>query len=300
MKSGNWILAALGSLLLSSSVVVGSSYALDIFGIFHDSKGKQLAVEHNERTAKLLLNVRYVPSNFDALLVGGSSTSNWRMSALDFASFYNESLYGSNNAEEKRLVDEALAKGQFRYAICLINPYMLQSHEFHEGGGESPRREALGSVNLLREEFYGELRRTRGTPSPYWPDGGSAMPATTGIVDPFLSYTFQYDPIALRAFQQMLDELRSKGTRIIFLETPVYEPVYEKHRAEFDRFYASFPLRREDEPLIDFNLPKYAEFRSDPSRWVDPPHLNDASAVLASEELNKAIHNALPALEKRP
>ena len=204
---------------------------------------------------------------------------------------------GSNTVEEKRLVDEALRRGRFRYAICVINPYMLQSHEFNEGSGVPPRQEALGSVNLVREEFYRSYRKWRGLPSPFTPDGGQAMPATTGIVDPYMTYTFAYDPIALEAFRQTLDELRSRGTRLIFLQTPVYEPIYQKHKAQFDRFYGSFTLRHADEPLIDFNAPQYAAFRSDPGRWVDPPHLNDASAVEISAELNRAIHAAVPGLQ---
>jgi len=297
MKAGNWILVTLGCFALGCALLAGSSYALDIFGIFHDPTGKQLSVQHNERMAKFFLNERYVPANFDALLIGGSSTSNWPMSALDFAHFYNESLYGSNTVEEKRLVDEALRRGRFRYAICVINPYMVASHVFNEGSGVPPTREALGSVNLLREEFYRSYRRLRHQPSPFTPDGGQAMPPPKGEVDPYASYTFAYDPIALEALRQTLDELRRTGTRLIFLETPVYEPVYEKHRAQFDSFYASFPLRHADEPLIDFNAPQYVAFRSERSRWVDPPHLNDASAAQIAVEFNRAVHAAMAGLQ---
>ncbi len=296
MKAGTWIGGTLGCFALLCALVLGSSYALDIFGIFHDPTGKQLRVEHNERTAKFFLNERYVPANFDALLVGGSSTSNWRMSALDFAHFYNESLFGSNTVEEKRLVDEALRRGRFRYAICVITPYMLATHEFNEGSGVPPRREALGSVNLLREEFYGFSRKLRGRPALFSPDGGQVMPPSKGEVDPYLTYTFAYDPIALEAFRQMLDELRARGTRVIFVETPVFEPVYQRHKAQFDRFYATFPLRHADEALIDFNAPEYAAFRSERGRWVDPPHLNGESAEQVSVEMNRAIHAAVPGL----
>ncbi len=290
MKTSAWIATTLLLFALGCGLVFGSSYAIDLFGIFHDPSGKRLSVHHNERTAKFFLNERYVPVNFNALLVGGSSTSNFRMDALDFARFYNESLYGSNAVEEKRLVDEALRRGHFRFAVCVINPYLLQSHEFNEGGGIPPRREALGSVNLLREEFYAGMQRLRHSPSSFWPDGGQAMPPSKGRLDTDLEFTFKYDPIALEAFKQTLDELRASGTRIIFLETGVYEPVYQKHRQQFDEFYSIFPLRRADEPLVNFNNPQYATFRNDESLWVDAPHLTDAAAEEESVELNRVIH----------
>jgi len=300
MKTSAWIVTTLLLFALGCGLVFGSSYAIDLFGIFHDPSGKRLSVHHNERTAKFLLNERYVPANFDALLVGGSSTSNFRMDALDFARFYNESLYGSNAVEEKRLVDEALRRGHFRYAICVINPYLLQSHEFNEGSGVPPRREALGSVNLLREEFYAGMQRLRHSPSSFWPDGGQAMPTSKGALGTDLEFTFKYDPIALDAFEQTLDELRASGTKIIFLETGVYEPIYQKHRQQFDDFYSAFPLRKADEPLVNFNETQYAAFRSDASRWMDAPHLTDAAADEASAELNRVTHANEPGLAALP
>ena len=300
MRPSAWIATTLALFALGCALVFGSSYAIDLFGIFHDPTGKQLSVQHNERTAKFFLNERYVPANFDALLVGGSSTSNFRMDALDFARFYNESLYGSNAVEEKRLVDEALRRGHFRYAICVINPYLLQSHEFNEGSGVPPRREALGSVNLIREEFYAGMRKIRHSPNSFWPEGGQAMPPSKGFMGKDLEFTFKYDPIAVEAFQQTLDELRASGTKIIFFETGVYEPMYQRHRQQFDAFYAAFPLRHADEPLIDFNAPEYAAFRSDASRWVDPPHLTDSSAAQASAELNRVVHQKIVNLPVLP
>lgn len=295
MQAGRWIVTTLCVFLLGGGVVFGSTYALDIFGIFHDPTGKRLSVQHNERTAKPFLNERYVPANFDALLIGGSSTSNFPMAALDFAHFYNESIYGGNAVEEKRLVDDALQRGQYRYAIFVINPYVMQFHEIHEGSGTPPKWEALGSVNVLREEFYLALQRLRHSTSAFSPDGGQAiLNAHSGAAAMGIGgWTFVYDPIALQAAREMIDELRARGVRMIFMETPVYEPVYEEHRAQFDHFYAAFPLRKPGEPLIDFNAPQYAAFRADASHWVDAPHLNDVSATVAAEELNREIHAAM-------
>ena len=296
MKATSWIMCVLGVCLTGVGIVAGTSYEMDIFGLFRDSTGKHLHVQHNERTGKFFLNVRYVPSNFDSLLIGGSSTSNWPMKELTFGHFYNESIYGSNYVEEKALVEEAMRRRHFRYAICLVNPYQMASHDFHEGSGPPPMLEALGSVNVLREEFYLAWGRARHADSTFWPDGGEQMPASTGHEDPYTTYTFAYDPVALDALQRTLDELRAAGTRIIFLRTGVYEPIYQRHKAELDRFYAAFPLRKEGEPLVDFNAPEYAAFRSDASRWVDPPHLNDASALLAAAELNRILHDMIPDL----
>ena len=45
MKAGSWVLTMLGCFALGCALVAGSSYELDIFGIFHDPTGKQLSVQ---------------------------------------------------------------------------------------------------------------------------------------------------------------------------------------------------------------------------------------------------------------
>src|ERR1700761_2172986 len=119
-----WLAIVIGSTLAVGAAIAGSSYALDIFGVFHNPAGRSLSVQYNERTGKALLNLRYVPVNFDAVLIGGSSTANWGTNALTFAHVYNESIYGANMAEEKALVEDALPRAHFRYAICVISPYL--------------------------------------------------------------------------------------------------------------------------------------------------------------------------------
>jgi hypothetical protein len=59
------------------------SYALDVYGILRDPHGRSLATSGlhipttDDRISKYLLNQRYVPSNFDGLLIGSSTTGNW-------------------------------------------------------------------------------------------------------------------------------------------------------------------------------------------------------------------------------
>jgi len=289
MKPERWITLNLAIFLAVSVCIVFSSYELDIFGIFHDPTGKQLSVYEDVRTAKYFLNQRYVPSNFDAIMVGSSSTVNWDMSELDFAHVYNDSLAGGNIAEVKRLVDEAIPSAHFKYAICVIHPFFLQSHEFHEGRGRPTHREALGSINVLREEWNRFLHDVLHHPVRFYPSGSESILSPVDA-DPFKNWTFTTDPVALDDYRQLLDELRGRGVKIIFLETPFYEPSYQQHKAELDAFYRGFPLRKPGEPLIDFNLPEFKDLRSNPGNWMDPAHLRDPAAKIASDDFNRKFH----------
>jgi hypothetical protein len=279
----------IGCTLAAGTAVAGSSYALDIFGVFRDPMGRALAVQYNERTGKSLLNLRYVPTNFDAVLIGGSSTANWDMHALTFAHVYNESIYGSNMVEEKALVDDALPHAHFRYAICVISPYLFATHALNEGSLTPSKASALGSLNLFREEGAMLARRLRHHPPAFWPDGGEPMPPSRKMEDPFISYSWQYDPVTLKALSDLLDELRARGVRIIFVETPIYGPLYRKHQAQFEQFYNAFPLRKPDEPLITFDGPEYNSIAENPVNWVDAPHTTDMASEQLSREFNRRV-----------
>jgi hypothetical protein len=289
MTPKRWLAIVVLIALAATAAVAGSSYALDIFGVFRNPKGRSLSVQYNERTGKSLLNLRYVPANFDAVVIGGSSTTNWDMHDLTFAHFYNESIYGSNMVEEKALVDDALPRAHFRYAVCVISPYLFGSHALNEGSLTPSRINALGSLNLFREEAAMLADRLRHRPAPFWPDGGRPMPPSHNEGDPFLDYSFDYDPVALQAFADLLNELRARGTKIIFVDTPIYGPPYRKHQAQFERFYNEFSLRRPGEPMITFDGPRYASIVENPADWVDAPHTTDAVSEQLSQDFNRRV-----------
>lgn len=134
------------------------SYGLDVYGILRDPHGRRLASSGlhvpstDDRISKYMLNQRYVPSNFDGLLIGSSTTSNWNPDSIHGYHIYNESLAAGNAAEEKILVDQALRTGHFKLAICVLSPYVVGSHALKEGLGQVRLREVLGSINSFGEE----------------------------------------------------------------------------------------------------------------------------------------------------
>src|SRR4051812_25224050 len=97
-------------------------YEMDIYGLFRDPHGREIAVSDvdSDRVMKFLLNQRYVPSNFDGLVIGASNTINYRLTAVQSYRLYNESLEGSNASEERILVEQALHRGHFKIAIVCL------------------------------------------------------------------------------------------------------------------------------------------------------------------------------------
>ncbi|HEV2578969.1 MAG TPA: hypothetical protein VGU25_17315 [Acidobacteriaceae bacterium] len=270
-------------------VVGASSFAIDIFGVFRNPQGRQLRVYNNERTAKYLLNERYVPENFNGLLIGSSMSANWDVSAIQNFRIYNESIAGGNATEEKLLIDQALPAGHFLIALCVFAPEMTIDHDIKEKGMGTPSKaEALGSVTILREEFRKEFDLLSREGPEYFPNGDRVIEAKKMLAD-WLPPVWPVDPEGIRDYDALLSELRSHEIKIVFVVPPVRANILEARRG----FLQSYRLRvnpiRPGEALIDFNSNKYDEFRKNPDNYIDDAHLTPAGAQEISRALNEEL-----------
>src|SRR5450756_634004 len=148
MTSRTWMMRTAAVIAAVLSLNFAVAILMDPYGLFRDSHGRQLTVAFAGRKAKFLLSKRYVPANFDALLIGPSSSENWDPASIPDFKTYNESILGSNVFEEKRIVDQALPRGHFKLAICILYPTMTTNHAVNDGLDAVSTAEALGSIHL--------------------------------------------------------------------------------------------------------------------------------------------------------
>ena len=175
-------------------------------------------------------------------------------------------------------------------------PFFVQSHSFNEGNGKPTRREALGSINVLREEVVHIVREIWRAPSPHHPDGSEELIAPVRLNPPYGVENFSVDPVAFEIYRELLNELRQRGVKIIFLRAPYFGPVYDRDRKPYESFYERFSLRRPGEPVIDFGAPKYASMRENLEYWNSVGHLSHDGAIQAAEDLNAELHSGVPAI----
>src|SRR4051812_32482242 len=110
MRPRNWLLLVIGLIAAIGGAATGLVVRLDPWGLYRDPRGRELRTYGDARVAKYLLSARYVPANFNAVLIGSSMTANWDVSRLKRVRTYNESLNGANVVEEKAVVEQALAR----------------------------------------------------------------------------------------------------------------------------------------------------------------------------------------------
>ncbi len=260
------------------------SYHYDVYGMLRDPQGRSLASSGlhvpitDDRVSKYMLNQRYVPANFDSLLLGSSMTGNWNPDLIHGFSMYNESLAGGNANEEKVLVDQALRKGHFRLALCVVSPYMFDSHDLKQGLGDIKPREALGSINLFSEEVTKLLISLHLQKPTFLPNGARELQVHKRLNYILPAALFTPDPPALAAYQATIRDLQARGVQIVYLVPPVYTPLYDANRPLFNEFLRKMKAELPAAPMIDFTAPDYAGFNAQPGNFSDGIHLTQTGA----------------------
>jgi len=300
MTHRRWMILLLLLTALMALSVAAINYVADIFGVFRDPRGRSLTVYSNERTAKYLLNQRYVPENFHALVIGSSSTANWNVDLFQGPRVYNESMDGGNAAEEKLLVEEALRSGHFEYALVSVTPFATSSDSLQEGGMGTPRRrEALGSVNVLREEATALLVHLHVMKRKFYADGSKELTEAIPAHARFPQQAYHIDPDALRDYRSMIAELRQNHVIVIFVVPPLSQPLLEENQEQMKRYFERTELISPGDLVIDCNGPEFLGFRSDISNFDDGIHLTHDAARVLSVQLNTDLQRLLKQAEQR-
>jgi len=130
--------------LLLAAAVVSANVAVDIYGLFRDPTQRSLRPYGDERLAKYLLSLRYVPANFDGALIGTSVSANWPTGNMQSSRLYNESLEGGNIVEEKAILEQLLVCPRIRAAILIVHPWLTATHD-------------MKTVELAPREVWGAL-----------------------------------------------------------------------------------------------------------------------------------------------
>jgi len=297
MTARQWLTETIGAMVSLLLVIVLVNMSIDIYGIFRETKGRHLAVYGDERVAKYLLSEKYVPNNFNAILIGSSVSANWNTHGIDGFQVYNESLDGGNAVEVKAIVDQALASSQIQAAILIVHPYLTASHDFNTVR-LTPRLnlEALGSLNLLdayKSEADIKLHLGRQEFDEFGTDDFGDIP---NKMNPHLQSLmapgsdFYVDEIAMRDYKALIDELHAAKVQIIFVVPPLWQPIFASKAGAFASYSRGILATKSDRDLIiDFTSDEFAGFRSDRNNFKDGVHLTNQAAQEVIADINAGI-----------
>lgn len=289
MTSKRYLLFVVVGVVLGVLVSVGSSVILDHYALFRDPRGKLRKVYGSERTGKYLLAKRYVPANFDALMIGGSISSNWNTKLIRSHRVYNASLSGGNLSEERLIAEPVLERGRLKWLIFCLHPYLTMTRG-RKTGYMTPREElgALSSVDLFIVEgtklavdwgFKSDRHNEFGD-SNYSKESRDVLRLTntyiaerrrTGRKHP----NFNVAPGALDDLRDLVRMARERGVRIAVVYPPVFKPRFDVEREDWEGYWRGvepiFPVATR---YLNFNAPEYDAEREILGNFQDGAHLS--------------------------
>lgn len=297
MTSKRWIVYSLVAIIILASAAVAVNYRINALGVFGDVRGKTYpSCLDDDREAKYLFSFNYIPSNFDGVLVGTSTTGNWDTSKIRSARTYNLSLKEATITEQKILVENILAHGKLRLALFCLYPRMVHTHG-RKTAYMMPRDywTALGSEQLLRG--YRNMILVRyGQRKPSFDSFGvldlsnyerNPKPWRTKYIG-YHQMEIVIDETAFAEYEALVKETRASGARVVAFVPP--------HEAQFWNTpdYARFLARMKSlflpgELIIDFNDPKYDQFRKNPDNFFDTVHIAARATNYLMSELNAQL-----------
>ena len=162
ISSRSWIALTIATILAVALADIAIALIVDPYGIWRNPVGRKLpiAIFTSGRKAKFLMSKRYIPSNYDGLIIGPSSVANWDVGTLAGAQIYNLSIDGANTTEEKLVLDQALRTGSYKIAILALVPGTTSSHNVRGGLEATTTAESLASFHLYIQEFAYAFRAT--------------------------------------------------------------------------------------------------------------------------------------------
>jgi len=123
-------------------MIVGVNYYMDDFGLFRSHSERRIWAR--EKTSKYLMSFKYIPENFDAVLVGSSVSANLDTSILSGYEVYNLSMNSGNMTELKYPLEVLARSGKIKAVIFCLYDYTTKNSGVK--GNQVDKKEYFGSL----------------------------------------------------------------------------------------------------------------------------------------------------------
>lgn len=295
----------LGTCFLAAFGLILFNIWLDIFGVFGVRKNTRIYGE--ERISKYLMAYRYIPENFEGLILGPSLSANINPGPAKEIRYFNTSLMGARIQTMIPLLENVLASAhQMKRAWICIHPYMTQSSEKEVDLIMTPRAywAAFGSIHLLRVYGFSLIRWMNLAPNKY-PTGQYLENGTNKFESLFRvtdvaakieeekallhAEDFEITPISEASLKELwrLLEVNQIQTQVYFHPVPL--PIYEEHKKAFAQYWEQVKSTyTQKSPLVtfkNFNDGDFSFFTGDFSNYIDHGHLSEKGQELFLKEL---------------
>jgi hypothetical protein len=293
----------------AAAVIIPFNVHEDLYGLFRTDRGRRLSIYGEERVAKYLHSFRYIPENFDGVLLGSSVTDNFDTRLFPGYRIYNASIDGGNIADMTPIADNVFRRGPLKLTILCIHRYLTNDHtertsfmtpKQYWGALMSPQlitayvsRLAIRAGVVRGEYDAWGARHYSGEPGAATVEKTIAQTVAEIRRGTAAVGNYHIDPVALKELDRIIVEARRNSRRLVIFFPPTPAPVLAVCAGRNARYRDTISAAvRASDILVDFNGPSYAAMRADYRNFTDAVHLSDAGARLVVAELGRAVEAA--------
>lgn len=309
MTSKRFLTVFFGGFFGAAALLVCVNWYVDFYGLFRPVAGRRLAVYGEERTAKFLYSMRYIPESFDGVLFGSSVSDNLDTSQIHGYRIYNASIDGGNVSDMKPLAENIFRTAHMRVTLICVHRYLTNDHAL-KTDLMSPRQywSALASPTLYaaylsRSAVRAGLTSSSGNDFGVFPEGNgidieSARKTMDRMIEGIRRGTasagnYSIDPVALADLNSVLRLARSHSQRLLIYYPPAPAGVLELRKAELARYRDTIQtLLQPSDLVLDFNTDAYAALRADDRNFIDAVHLSQAGSDFVMKEIRKRLEDS--------
>ncbi len=286
MTSKRFVLLCIVSTLAACASILAFNFFMDDFGLYRTHQPGERRVWTYNRATKYLFSLKYIPENFDAILIGSSSSAAMvDTRKISDAATYNLSMNGANICEVAPAALNALNRGRMRYLVVCLDPYLTKNSMMKTSElNPQLQRSALGSLFTMKLYLYKLVYTLCPSKDSYrdswWGykllDGrqaarGGDEQANTAATEP---ESLHIDDKALEYLEKILEAARSRNTTIL----AYFHPRFKNDGSEQDQAHLEYKARiirlfKPQETVLDLNGPEFAHLTGNSDFFHDGVHL---------------------------
>lgn len=304
MTSKKFFFTASICFLILSMSIIATNFYLNEFGLFRSREN--IRIWALEKSSKYLLSFRYIPENFNGILVGPSLSGNVDTKKIKNDKIYNMSLNGGNASELMYVSENVLNSKNIKCLIICLHPYITASSGTK--GMQIDKKEYWGSLfSFFPFKFYKRKIKTILHPekdifhSSEWGYNDFNMLLKNKVDFSVIVENNKnvgkeeiiVNPVAYSDLQNMVDLAHKNNVKVLAYYYPIFHDWYDNYvrSGEWGRYTSKIDKIFGDNDVVwDMNSPEYQYINKDYRSYTDG-HLSYYGADLVVSSIYDQLIN---------
>jgi hypothetical protein len=287
-----WLWRTLLLTVAMSCAFVWVTVRTDLLGLHGRSDVRIHAVS---RFSIYLMAYRFIPENFNGLLLGNSQAAVLDTAKIHSYKIFNAAIIFSNISEERTLAEEVLKRGHLKIVVLDLCPSLLATHS-SKSAYMTPHDywSSFGSIQTML--IYLQVARDAlGHPGAgaviYDPYGRARIPLFPAPLTRVMQVELAIDPIATRDLHELVDDLNAKGVKVYVIFSPMYQPKWDAQREELSDWQSKVMSGFAPGELEIIDLPEQVKkpLQANRENFPDYTHLSPSASDTVMESLGTIL-----------